>query len=470
MSGVVWIDVEDLFQYARANSRPTGIQRIEYELCRSLVVLPETREKARFVRHMSTRNSFYTVPYAEIENLYSAMTVPDAAPPPLSAAGQNTRHSARDAAKRALYRLPESVRVPLNEIRIHQRESVGALVTFCRAVAAGATREGGRVVRRWRDAALRRRPPDQTGEDFDRVAQSGDVLVVLGSPWFHPDYAAVVRKAQARGIRFAMLLYDIVPLRRPEWCDKGLIEIFGAWTLSVLPLADVLLTISRASADDVVRYAAETGMRLRAAPQAIPIGTGFAKPPGGDGGPGRTLPPAGSYALIVSTIEARKNHILLFWVWRRLLDELPRAAVPTLVFAGRVGWLVADLMEQLRNASYLDGKIVLVRNPTDSELTALYRGCLFTLFPSFYEGWGLPVTESLGFGRPCIISNATSLPEAGGSLARYFDPDNSTEAYRVIRDTIADPDDLKKWQARVAGEFRPISWETSAQAILAALG
>ncbi|MDT8349839.1 glycosyltransferase, partial [Roseomonas mucosa] len=92
--------------------------------------------------------------------------------------------------------------------------------------------------------------------------------------------------------------------------------------------------------------------------------------------------------------------------------------------AGRVGWLVADLMQQLENAEWLGGKIRLVRDPSDEELLALYRGCRFTLFPSLFEGWGLPVSESLALGRPCIASNRTSLPEAGGALARYFDPDD----------------------------------------------
>src|SRR5258708_4019020 len=100
---------------------------------------------------------------------------------------------------------------------------------------------------------------------------------------------------------------------------------------------------------------------------------------------------------------------------------------------------------------------------------ALYGGCLFTLFPSFYEGWGLPVMESHAFGRPCIISKTTSLPEAGGSLARYIDPDNTTDAYQVIRETIQDQAGLREWRDRVRREFRPVEWSQSAHAVLKAL-
>jgi glycosyltransferase involved in cell wall biosynthesis len=177
------------------------------------------------------------------------------------------------------------------------------------------------------------------------------------------------------------------------------------------------------------------------------------------------LPAPGSYVLFVSTLEARKNHVLLFRTWRRLLTDLPRDRVPTLVFAGNVGWLVADLMQQLENARWLDGKIQLVSHPSDEELRALYRGCQFTVFPSLHEGWGLPVSESLALGRPCLASNTTSLPEAGGDLARYFDPENFDSAYRAVRGVIDDPAGLEAWREKVRRDFRPVPWSESATAI-----
>ena len=171
----------------------------------------------------------------------------------------------------------------------------------------------------------------------------------------------------------------------------------------------------------------------------------------------------------MSTIEVRKNHLLLVKVWRRLLAEMPEGEVPTLVFAGRVGWMVADLMQQLENTGYLGGAVALVADPSDAELAALYRGCLFTLFPSFYEGWGLPVSESLAFGKPCIISDATSLPEVGGTLARYIDPEDVAGATRVIRATLEDRAGLAAWEARIGREFRPVAWRETAQAVVEAM-
>jgi glycosyltransferase involved in cell wall biosynthesis len=161
--------------------------------------------------------------------------------------------------------------------------------------------------------------------------------------------------------------------------------------------------------------------------------------------------------------------MLLFRVWRQMLDELPPDSIPTLVFAGRVGWLVDDLLRQIANTNNLDGKLVLIENPTDVELVALYEGCQFTLFPSFFEGWGLPVTESLALGKPCLTSDRTSLPESGGKLTRRFDPDNLHEAYDAIKEVVEDPAGLARWEAQVRREFKPVSWSVTADALLAGL-
>src|SRR5262249_41187833 len=279
-----------------------------------------------------------------------------------------------------------------------------------------------------------------------------------------------IRPQRTRGLKFGLLVYDLIPIRRPEWCDRGLVRVFRAWFDSIFPLCDQVFAISRATAADVEAFALERGIKLRNPIVPIPIGTSF-------GAVRRSatavrtprLPRPGTYALIVSTIEARKNHQLLFRVWRRMLEEMPAVSVPTLVFAGRVGWLVDDLMRQIANTNNLDGKLVLVENPTDSELLALYEGCRFTLFPSFFEGWGLPVTESLALGKPCLTSDRTSLPEAGGKLTRRFDPDNLHDAYRAIREVIDDPAGLARWEVQVRREFKPIPWSATADTLLAAL-
>jgi glycosyltransferase involved in cell wall biosynthesis len=482
----IWVDVEDLFEYSRQNPRPSGIQRVEYELCRALAELAPDRGSVQFVRHDGPRRSFSTIDWMEVERLFSELAAseveaaPARLPVPVPAPAPATTR--RHALRRLFYRAPPGLRQPFSQFIWHQLHAF-------RFLAATVVNLGYGVRARLRlrssaealptpivASAIGTAEPVFTAErDFEAEAAPGDVLFVPGSPWFHPDYGSLLRRCkESKGLELALLVYDIIPILRPEWCDRALVLAFTRWMDDVLPLCDTILTISDSSARDLAAYALRRGLTLPRAPAAIPMGTGFTKfsmvrQAVQPATVRRALPPPGSYALAVSTLEARKNHVLLFRVWRRLTEELPRAAVPTLVFAGRVGWLVSDLVQQLRNCDYLDGKILLFEDPSDRELELLYRGCRFTLFASLYEGWGLPVTESLGFGQPCIISDAASLPEAGGSLARYFDPENLADAYHVIREVIENPDELRAWRERVVRDFVPVPWSDSAREVMRVL-
>ena len=470
MAVKLWIDVEDLFEYARANPRPSGIQRLAFEIYKALQSRPDAAEFVRFVRHNTPRNSFHVVQWADIVALFAGLTESTPEPTQLPLPGPILPHApSRQFIRKLVHRLPFSIRAHVTNLMLTHSWALRAWINFFDAMARGVAIRLMKLFRRVRPASLESElAKPECSDAFDRDAAPGDILLVLGSPWSHPDYAKLIQAQRRRGLRFALLVYDLIPLRRPEWCDRGLVRVFRAWFDAVFPLCDQVFAISRATAADVEAHTVECGITLPGPVLPIPIGTSFGLT---DAQAQRTarLPMPGSYALIVSTIEARKNHMLLFRVWRQLLEELPRDAVPTLVFAGRIGWLVDDLLRQIANTNNLDGKLVLIENPTDAELVALYEGCQFTLFPSFFEGWGLPVTESLALGKPCLTSDRTSLPESGGKLARRFDPDNLHDAYRAIREVVEDPAGLARWEAQVRREFKPVSWSVTAEALLAGL-
>jgi glycosyltransferase involved in cell wall biosynthesis len=127
------------------------------------------------------------------------------------------------------------------------------------------------------------------------------------------------------------------------------------------------------------------------------------------------------------------------------------------------------MLSLLRQSAFLDGMVVWRQDCGDAELAALYRGCRFTLFPSLYEGWGLPVAESLCFGKPCLAANASSVPEIGGSLVDYFDPLDLHDALRVIEAALADPAMLADREDAIRANFRPTPWTDTAAQLLAGL-
>jgi glycosyltransferase involved in cell wall biosynthesis len=449
----LWFDVEDMFDYAWRYPRPSGIQRVQHEIFRALAQLPEAAGRIGFVRHAPSRNALRGVSYAAVAALFDEQGTPARRPP--RRVRSPVAPATGDGALRALaFRIPPRLREPLLQFYVNQRASLGALAALARAA---------------RPAARRMPPAAGDGEDnFARDAAAGDVLALLGAGWTQPGAVRLIENARRRGLGVALLIYDLIPLARPEWCDRALVARFAAWIEGVLPLADRVLAVSAATAGDLERYAAARNIALPGPLRVVRLGAGFspARP-----GAARAahLPPPGSYVLCVGTISAHKNQALLFRVWRRLLEAMPPARVPRLVLAGRIGALVADLMQQLHNTGSLDGHVLLIEDPTDADLAQLYAGCLFTVFPSLYEGWGLPVTESLLFGRPCIAASATALPEAGGAFARYFDPDCATDAYRVIRAAIEDEAGLAAWGRRIAAECRPPTWEDAARGLLRAV-
>jgi glycosyltransferase involved in cell wall biosynthesis len=455
-----WIDVEDLYEYALVHNRPSGIQRLSFELYTALVAARP--DEIGFCRHDRLRGTMRTVDWAEVTALFQALVAPRprgamaAVARPVGQAGQ---------VRRLASRLPADIRLPLGEA---MRAQGCALRAGLRA-GQGAMQAGLRLLRdRAKPAGTAL--PQVAGQDVAVIAKPGDLLLVLGSPWFRTDYAELLQHIRARSsLGVAMLVYDLIPLVRPEFCDPGLVRTFRAWFASTMPLVDRFFAISRATARDLERYAGATGLPLTHPVAVLPIGTGYGGPPVAPAVTPRVaaLPPG--YVLLVSTIEARKNHLLAFRAWRRMLEQMPPEQLPVLVLAGRVGWMVADLMQQLENCGWLGGKVVLLDDPTDAELTALYAGCRFTLFPSHYEGWGLPVTESLGFGKICVASSTTSVPEAGGAFCLYHDPESVPEAVAILRRLIAHPAEVASMEARLQRDFRPTPWSETAHGLLHAL-
>ena len=170
--------------------------------------------------------------------------------------------------------------------------------------------------------------------------------------------------------------------------------------------------------------------------------------------------------MITGTIEPRKNHAAAIDAWRRLIERHGSYNIPDLVLAGKRGWLVDQIFELLLSTNYLQGKVVHRSEVTDTELAELYRQCLFTLYPSFYEGYGLPVAESLRFGKLCIASNAPSILEIGDDLVDYVNPGDADALYAAVERAIFDDDYRRSREAEIARKHRPYLWRDSAADVM----
>jgi glycosyltransferase involved in cell wall biosynthesis len=143
----------------------------------------------------------------------------------------------------------------------------------------------------------------------------------------------------------------------------------------------------------------------------------------------------GRYLLSVGTLEPRKNFSTLLHVLLRL--QKMGLTVP-LVLAGRKGWRYESFFKQLYRLG-LAGQVLLLDYVAEADLPALYSAADLFVFPSLYEGFGLPILEAMACGAPVVSSNAASLPEVCGEAAWLVDPLDAEGWAEAIASLLADP-------------------------------
>jgi hypothetical protein len=177
----------------------------------------------------------------------------------------------------------------------------------------------------------------------------------------------------------------------------------------------------------------------------------------------------GKYVLFVSTIESRKNHIAAFSVWLKLIKKHGLRNVPKLVCVGNNGWLNDATFAKLNASDLLQEQVLMLSKISDAALAVLYENSVCTLYPSSYEGWGLPVTEALCYGKVPIVSNVSSLPEAGGPFAEYFDVESEKDLMDAVERVVYDDKYRQRREQKIQAEFRPRGWGQISQQIVGQL-
>jgi len=165
------------------------------------------------------------------------------------------------------------------------------------------------------------------------------------------------------------------------------------------------------------------------------------------------------YLLAVATTEPRKNLVTLLDAYVQLKND-PGASCTPLVIVGRKGWNCDDIL------SYMAGLEDAVRFPgyvSDEELIALYQVATCLVFPSLYEGFGLPVLEAMAAGCPVITSTASALPEVAGNAALLVDPLNAQEIATAMRQVLQDEDLRRRMIHDGHSRASSFSWEETAR-------
>jgi len=290
----------------------------------------------------------------------------------------------------------------------------------------------------------------------------GDHLIVAGSAWMQNEAytRSVVTLVRERGLRLTLVVFDLVPILFPHWYGEGYTLVFERNLRSLCACASSLSCISESTRDDLIAFLGEDDGRA----QVFTIGTDFgsrqmALPRSGERHPQRR-----PYALCVGAIHPRKNYDLLYNVWSEF-TRTNAENVPDLVIVGGYGWQSEGLRASIERNPALQGRWHVLSDIDDRQLKRLYEGSLFTLYPSLYEGWGLPVAESLAHGKVCVASDRSSIPEiADASLVTMLDPLDTKAWYAKILSLSRNRHERRRLEQRIRDSFVPRTWsETVAE-------
>jgi glycosyltransferase involved in cell wall biosynthesis len=457
MSGQTWLDVTTILLW---KGRAVGVVRVEGELARW--ALGQLGDSIGFCRYDGALRTFVSVPREQVAaclalHEQSGATRQESRPPQPPAATPRLRSKARRK------RIAKAVR------RFARRVSRALMAK----ASVSAAMQGG-------DKG-RRNGPEQPGSNPEApmdmcVVQRGDVYVSVGNDWYDKDLGRLEEHKRALGFRVMGICYDLIPIKFPHLTTERIATHFPQHLADLARVCDHVMCISACTRRDFLEHVESLGAPLPET-SVIVLGNDLSRKAGGAVPRAAGPEPAVSveadsvvaiakapFVLFVSTIEGRKNHDTLYKAWVCLIES--GCSVPDLVCVGMRGWGVADLLERIARDPRVSGRIHLLHGVSDAELAHLYRHCLYTVYPSLYEGWGLPVAESLAFGKFCLCSNAGSLTEAGGQFAEYLDPWDLPAWIERIRFFSQNPAEIEIRNRRAAMHFKARSWSDTSAAIV----
>ncbi len=290
----------------------------------------------------------------------------------------------------------------------------------------------------------------------------GDTYVSMGLDWDQKNLEGLYELKKSVGLSVLLFAYDLIPVYLPHLCVGDVSSVFSRYFVDLAWCADRILCISKCTQKDLSNFLENVGAP-KPPSAVIRLGSDVAHFKGDLSAPVKQAC-AKPFLLFVSTIERRKNHEAIYKAYLLLLQR-GRRDLPRVVFVGMNGWGISDFLADLRFDPRVKDTFVLLHHVTDSELSYLYQKASFTLYPSLYEGWGLPLAESLAYGKFALASNAASLPEVGGDLVDYIEPLDVRSWADKIAYYLDHPAELEVRNRRIVEKYRPASWESCAKSV-----
>jgi glycosyltransferase involved in cell wall biosynthesis len=257
-------------------------------------------------------------------------------------------------------------------------------------------------------------------------------------------------------------LHDLIPIDYPEYVRTTLYADLHAERMVVMAkTGGLILANSHYTCERFRRFCHERGLN---APPCEVLEIGVEGEILEAAGEKRALPPdvarrldGQPYFAAIGTIEPRKNHLLLLQIWRQLAEDLGEGC-PKLVLVGRRGWENENVIDMLDRCPAMKRHVIELNDASDQAMIPIIQHALVTLYPSFEEGWGIPVTESLALGTPVICADIPALRECSQGKATFLHPLDGMGWMREIR-SVAESGSLHRPSPGMQA-FKPMTWQS----------
>jgi glycosyltransferase involved in cell wall biosynthesis len=267
-----------------------------------------------------------------------------------------------------------------------------------------------------------------------------------------PEQTLYLNRLKRMGLKPLFMVHDLIPIAHPEYCRPGEAEKHAVRIGNVLRCAHGIVTNSRHTIEELRRHARK--VHLPMPPAEVSLLASPELPP-----PAPVPPIRPPYFVTIGTIEPRKNHWLLLQLWRKLVERHGPDA-PRLVVIGQRGWECENVVDLLERCERLRGFVTELPNCSDAELSTYLHHAQALLFPSFAEGYGLPLIEALTLGVPAIVSNLPVFREVAGSIPEFLDPLDGLGWMRTIQNYSVPKSVARAAQLDRMQSFVPPTWQT----------
>lgn len=265
----------------------------------------------------------------------------------------------------------------------------------------------------------------------------------------------------ATGVKVTFFCHDLAPLVVPH-LYSDITRLNFSWSLNVLNNADLVICNSLFTQRELARLTIK-GEHV-AKNIVVPLNATTKPVDPTDSSPVDFLV-GKRFILSVSTIHARKNYDFLLKVWASLY-ECSEISDVKLVIVGSKSWGGDFITKLLQTDPQLFDRVHHISKLSDKKLDWLYKNCIFTVYPSLYEGWGLPITESLSYGKACVASSTSSMPEASQGLGLHIDPTDTNGWTAKIKMLIDDERYRENIEQEIKSKFVFNSWDAIAERIV----